>query len=473
MKKKLFTVNEAKNLDIKTVQNIYNDHISKSQLDFFKNFSFGNDLIESAEGSFLYTNLGKKILDLTGGIGVLNHGHNNKKILNERILYQNEKRMEVHKLFFSQYLAALSYNISQLLPGDLNRSFFPNSGAEAIEGAIKLAYKFHGGSRKYILHSDISFHGKTIAAASISGSKEINFNYQKLNDVEKFKFNNFESLSKKVEEIKKQDESIYAIIIEPLSASTLKKSDNYFLKNVRKLCSDENIILIYDEIYSGWCKTGKLFNFISSDTIPDILVYAKSFGGGKASISGYTARDQVMIKTYDNPDDFSLQSSTYNGFGEECITAIEAINILVENNYEKKSLENGKILNNILKTAKKEFPNIIDEIRGSGSFQGFTLKNPLNPKIENIITKFIPVKTYRDKNFFKKLLCASIINYMYLEKNILTFGSYASDVLFKISPPIEIEQNELQNFKNSFMETLKVGSFKLISDFVKYKFLKK
>ena len=155
MKKKLLSVDDAKKLDIQTVQKLYKDYISESQLNFFKNFSFGNDIIQKAEGSFIYTDKNKKILDLTGGIGVLNHGHNNDRILGERIKFQNEKKMEVHKLFFSQYLAALSYNIAQMLPGDLNRSFFPNSGAEAVEGAIKLAYKFYNGARKNIIHSDI------------------------------------------------------------------------------------------------------------------------------------------------------------------------------------------------------------------------------------------------------------------------------------------------------------------------------
>ncbi len=472
MNKKLLTVNDAKKLDIGTVQEFYKNHISKSQLNFFKNFTFGNDVIQKAEGSYIYTS-NKKILDLTGGIGVLNHGHNNKKILDERICFQEEKRMEVHKLFFSQYLAALSYNIAQILPGDLNRSFFPNSGAEAIEGAIKLAYKYYSGKRKYILHSDISFHGKTIAAASISGSEEINFDYQKISGVDKFIFNNFESLKKKVYEIKQKNEDCYAIIIEPLSASTLRKSDNDFLTQARDLCDKENIILIYDEIYSGWCKTGHLFNFLRSDTIPDILVYAKSFGGGKASISGYTTRDHIMLKAYDNSDDFSLQSSTYNGFGEECITAIEAINLIIENNYEKKSLENGETLRKILEETKKKFPNIIDEIRGSGSFYGFTLNNPFNEKIENLITQFIPIKTYRDKNFFKKLLCASIINQLYQDKNILTFGSFASDILFKVSPAIEIDKKDLEEFEIGLINVLKIGSLNLIGNFLKYKFSKK
>ena len=135
--------------------------------------------------------------------------------------------------------------------------------------------------------------------------------------------------------------------------------------------------------------TIELFNFFRSNTIPDILVYAKSFGGGKASISGYTTRDHVMKKAYDNSDDFSLQSSTYNGFGEETITAIEAINIMINNDYENKSISNGKKLKAILENVKIKFPNIVDEIRGSGSFQGFTFKNPINNTLENIVTKFI------------------------------------------------------------------------------------
>ena len=192
-KQKLISVEEAKKLEISEVKNFYKNYISKSQVNFFSNFVFGNEIIDTAEGSYL-TSGNKKILDLTGGIGVLNHGHNHENILRERINFQKEKRMEVHKLFFSQYLAALSYNIANILPGDLNRSFFPNSGAEAIEGAIKLAFKYFNGERKYILHSDISFHGKTIGASNISGSKEINFKYQKMFGVEKYKFNDIGDL---------------------------------------------------------------------------------------------------------------------------------------------------------------------------------------------------------------------------------------------------------------------------------------
>ena len=105
-------------------------------------------------------NLEKKIFDFTGGIGVLNHGHNNERILKARgKLYKFEK-MEVHKNYFSPYVAALSHNIATVLPGDLNISYLSNSGSDANEGALKLAYKYHNGKREYVLNSSISFHGK-------------------------------------------------------------------------------------------------------------------------------------------------------------------------------------------------------------------------------------------------------------------------------------------------------------------------
>ena len=120
---------------------------------------------------------GEKVLDMTGGIGVLSHGHNHKRIIDARIRFQNKNKMEVHKAFLSQYVAALSHNLSTMLPNDLNVSYFSNSGAEANEGAIKMAYKFHDGSKKTILHSDISFHGKTLEQQVLLLQKKLIINF--------------------------------------------------------------------------------------------------------------------------------------------------------------------------------------------------------------------------------------------------------------------------------------------------------
>ena len=126
---KLLSVEDAENLKISEIQELYKKYISKSQVELIGSFGFGNDLVDYAEGSYIYLKDGKKIIDFTGGIGVLGHGHNHPRILKERKLFQEKKRMEVHKNYFSPYMAALSRNFAKLMPGDLKYSFFPNSGS--------------------------------------------------------------------------------------------------------------------------------------------------------------------------------------------------------------------------------------------------------------------------------------------------------------------------------------------------------
>ena len=119
-------------------------------------------MFKNAKGVHIYTNTGRKILDFTGGLGVLGLGHNHQRILDARIKFQQNNKMEVHKIVFSNYMAALSKNISMLLPKNLNKSFFLNSGAEAVDAAIKVCFRSYKSKKKNILFSNKSYHGKLI-----------------------------------------------------------------------------------------------------------------------------------------------------------------------------------------------------------------------------------------------------------------------------------------------------------------------
>ena len=124
--KKIYSVEDAEKLTINEVTDLYKKYINPNQAQIFSNLPYGKDIFSSAEGVYIYTNTGKKILDFTGGLGVLGLGHNHKKIIASRIKFQEKKRMEVHKIVFSQYMAALANNIACLLPENLNKSFFLN-----------------------------------------------------------------------------------------------------------------------------------------------------------------------------------------------------------------------------------------------------------------------------------------------------------------------------------------------------------
>ena len=129
------TVEQSTQLDNKQVKNLYKNYVNPGLEQVFDSFDLGNEIVDHAEGVWITTKNNERILDITGGFGVLSHGHNHPRILKVRTEFQKHKRMEVHKTIFSPYLAALSYNIAKLLPKDLTYSFFCNSGAESVEGA--------------------------------------------------------------------------------------------------------------------------------------------------------------------------------------------------------------------------------------------------------------------------------------------------------------------------------------------------
>jgi putrescine aminotransferase len=475
-KTKLYSISDAENFSIETVHDLYKNYINSSQVELIASFGFGNDLVKNSEGLIINTFNQKKILDFTGGVGVLNHGHNHPRILAARNKFSLEKRMEVHKNYFSPYLAALSFNMSTFLPDDLKISYFGNSGAEAVEGALKISHKFFDGERDIVLSSDISFHGKSIAASNITNSIETSYySFQKTLKSDQFVYNDIDSVKEKIQKYKTENSSrIYSIIVEPFSASTLRSCSESFLFELRKICDEENIILIFDEIYSGWCKTGKTFYFLNFESlIPDILTSSKSLGGGKSSISCYSCKKEIFDKSYNNLKDATLHSTTYNAFGEETITAIEALNIIKDENFEEKSHIAGKLINNKLIKLKNKYPKIILDHRGSGCLHGIIINSSKFDEFLKPVMKLIPISFLKDDQAIKKIIVSSIIFHLYKNYNILTYYGSNKDIPLKISPSVVVKEEQINYFFSSLETTLNLGLFKLVKNFVGNKFFKK
>lgn len=469
----LYRWEDCLNLDIDTVQELYRDYVNPGQVDLIGSFGFGRVIAVSASGLRIRTADGREILDLTGGVGVLNHGHNHPRILAARKRFQDEQRMEVHKNFLSPYIAALSHNIARLLPEDLDISYFCNSGAEAVEGAVKLAYKYHGGRRNHILHADISFHGKLLGSAGLTGSTELTFDFPTIPGIGSFTYGSIESVKEAVAEyrLSSGESDIYAIILEPFNATTLRGCTTDFLKELRSICTDNNIVLIFDEVYSCWAKTGELFHFMGHKVVPDIVTMAKSMGGGKASISGYTTRKPYFMKAYGNLHHAIIHSTTYNGFGEETITAIEAINITVEDDYVGRSKRIFRQLNGGLRKLKEKYPDFITEVRGSGALNGVLLNDALIPGLKKALS-FVPNEFFSDESFIAKLLTAAVISELYNEYSILTFYGVNREVPLIISPSLIAEPEDIDIFLQALDKTLALGRLKLMLKFARFKFRK-
>ncbi len=464
---KLISVQEAEKLGVREVHDLYRRYVNKSQVDLMSSFGFGRELIDRAEGAYVYTKDGRRILDFTGGVGVLSHGHNHPRILAARKRFQEEHRMEVHKTYFSPYLAALGHNLAQILPGDLSMSFFPNSGAEAVEGAVKLAYKYHGGKRKSILRADISFHGKLLGSGGLTGGAQNHFAFPTIPGIGTFTYGDLDSVRSAVA-ARKGD--VYAILIEPFSASTMRYCSADFLYGLRQLCTANNIVLIFDEIYTGWGKTGSMFYFMRHDgLLPDVLTTSKSFGGGKSSISAFVAREPVFRKAYDTMKDALLQSTstTYYGFGEETATAIEAIAIAVQDDYPARAREIERILGPGLDRLRKTYPEAIDDVQGAGALFGVFLTG--GPRLLDLVAKLAPGGMARDPLLRTKLITCAVIDALYRDHDIYTYYTLNGRSPLVVGPPLVAEPAEVERFLDALDDTLAVGMTKLLTRFVREK----
>ncbi|MFY1632110.1 aspartate aminotransferase family protein [Solwaraspora sp. WMMB335] len=430
-------------------------------------FGFGRELVDHAEGAYLYLRDGRRILDFTGGVGVLNHGHNHPRIMAVRRRFAEQRRMEVHKTYFSPYVAALGHNLAQVLPGDLNMSFLPNSGAEAVEGAVKLAYKYHGGRRNTILRADISFHGKLLGSGSLTGGAQNHFAFPGIPGVVSFSYGDLDSVRAAVAA---HPDDVYAILIEPFSASTMRWCSEEFLRGLRELCTEHNIVLVFDEIYTGWGKTGSLFYFMRyPGLLPDIVTTSKSFGGGKSSISAYVAREPVFRKAYDSPVDALMHSTstTYYGFGEECATAIEAINIAMDDDYPAQARRIEQSLAAGLRRIAKQHPDAVSDVAGSGALWGVFIDG--GPRVLDLAAKVAPAGLARDPRLRTKLITCAVINALYRDHDIYTYYTLNGASPLVVGPPLVASDDDVEYFLDSLDAVLDQGLTRLLTRFVAQK----
>ncbi|WP_228718493.1 aspartate aminotransferase family protein [Kitasatospora acidiphila] len=467
---RLITIDQAEQLTTDQVHELYRRHVSRSQVSLIGSFGFGRDLVDHAEGCWIQLRDGRRILDFTGGVGVLSHGHNHPRILRARQRFQQSRRMEVHKNYLSPYVAALGHNLAALLPGDLTVSYFPNSGAEAVEGAVKLAYKYHQGRRGTVLHSDIAFHGKLLGAASLTASPELHFPYPQIPGTDSFGYDDLASFLLALDRHTASDgeSDVYAVLLEPFSASSLRECSAGFLREVRRICTERDIVLIFDEVYTGWGKTGALFHFMHHPgLVPDIVTTSKSFGGGKASISGYIAREPIFRAAYDNLSDATLHSTTYYGFGEETATALEAVAVAVEEDFPGRARELGELLGTGLAKLAARHPRLVHDVKGRGALHGVFL-NP-GPKLPDALRSMLPTSAAKDPQALSKLLTAAVIAALYRDHGILTFFGSNRLIALIVSPPLVAGPDEAELFLNALDEVLDQGPVRLLAGLVREK----
>jgi len=385
--------------------------------DFFKyqakttQFASGFE-VEKAEGSYIYGKDGKKYLDFVAGVSANTLGHSHPKIINA-IKEQADKYL--HVMVYGEYAQERPVELCKLLaeftPEPLEVTYLVNSGAEAIDGALKLAKRFTG--REEIISMKNSYHGNTHGALSVSGSEKHKREFRPLLPMVDFiEFNN-------EDEFEKITEKTACVIAETIqgAAGFLVPDENYF-RNLKKRCEEVGALLILDEIQPGFGRTGKLFAFEHFGIVPDILVMGKGMGGG-VPVGAFMSSREIMETLSHSP-----KLGHITTFGGNPLIAASALVTL------KEVLESG--LMNEMERKEQLFRKLL-----------------VHPKIKNINGKGLMLAVNLEDPEYTLDVAKRC-----MEKGLIVFWQLYRNEYMRISPPLTLSAEEIKKGCHIILEVL-------------------
>ncbi|HJA98827.1 MAG TPA: aspartate aminotransferase family protein [Candidatus Alistipes avicola] len=372
--------------------------------------------VARAEGSFFYTPEGKRYYDLVAGVSVNNVGHANPRIIEA---VQRQAADYMHVMVYGEMVerpqVQYATRLAELLPGDLESVYFVNSGAEAIEGAMKLAKRYT--ARTELISMRRAYHGSTQGAMSLMGEPEGEEWKEAfrplLPNVRAIDFNDFEQLNLITERTA-------GIIMEPVQGEAgVRLPDPEWLEALRLRCDQTGALLIFDEIQTGMGRTGALFAMQKYGILPDIVCLAKAFGGGMP-LGAFIARKEVMDTLQSNP--VLGHITTFGGHPVCCAAGLALLEYLIDNHVVEEVEQKGALYEELL----KDHPQVV-EIRRCGLLLAVELGSS--------------EKMYRMMELFK-------------ENGILSDWFLYCDTAFRISPPLTISEEEIRDSARIIRECL-------------------
>jgi acetylornithine/LysW-gamma-L-lysine aminotransferase len=316
--------------------------------------------IEKGLGSRVWDVDGKEYIDCMGGYGVALVGHRNERVVNA-LKSQLEKIITVHSSFYNKTREEFLKTLMSVAPKGLSQVHLNNSGAEAVEAAIKFARKFTG--KKGMVAMTGSYHGKSMGALSLTFNPKYRKMFQPLVEKASFaRFGDIESLRSTI------DEDTGFVILEPIQGeSGIHVAPDGYLQDVRKLCDEKGILLIFDEIQAGLGRTGRMWASEHWNTTPDIMCLAKGIAGGVPM--GVTLVKSEILSVMGKGE----HSSTFGGNPLSCAAGTAALQALTQDGLIENAEKMGKKFHEGLEDLKEKH-KIIREVRGKGLMIGVELK---------------------------------------------------------------------------------------------------
>ncbi|MEW5761764.1 MAG: aspartate aminotransferase family protein [Bacillota bacterium] len=388
-----------------------------------------------AEGIYIWDAEGKRYLDFLGGYGALNTGHNHPRILKAVTRVQHLPNLLQAAL--NPLAGVLAHNLAQIAPGQLKRAFFCNSGAEAVEGALKIARIATG--RTKTVYCTGSFHGKTLGALSVTGRAKYQEPFQPLlPGCSAIPFGDLDALERAL-----RGRDVAAFIVEPIQGEggIIVPPDGY-LRGARELCTRYGTLLIADEIQTGLGRTGKMFACEHEGVVPDILCLAKSLGGGVMPIGAYLTTDEIWKRAYGSMERALLHTSTFGGNSLACAAAIAALEVILDEDLPARAAASGAYLLSRLEELKGKYP-LLKDVRGRGLLVGLEFA-----EARRGVTALGVLQRLSDE-FLGSLVAGELLN----DHGVLTAYTLNNPNVIRLEPPLAVDREHL-DYVLSALETV-------------------
>ncbi|MFO7749450.1 MAG: putrescine aminotransferase [Desulfobacteraceae bacterium] len=352
----------------KTVRN-FRDHINKGFLDYRKSVTEASGFAVTewtGQGSVLVDALDRQFLDLLGGFGLYSYGIRHPKIV-AAVKSQLDRSPQYSQEMLDPLRAQLAKVLALLTPGKIQYGFFANSGTEAVDGAMKLAKLYTG--KKGFISMGKAFHGKSLGALSLMGKRM----FRKpllplLEGIRHSPFGDLKLLEHELSSARAVGDDIAAVVVEPIQgeAGAIVPPDD-FLPGARELCDHYGVLLIADEVQTGFGRTGEIFGVDHWNVKPDIMCFGKALGGGVVPMSAFMATPEIWQCMEPNP---FMHTTTTGGNPLACASALAAISVLLEEDLAGQAKKKGEYVLGKLGDLQDRYPGILANKRGRGLLLG-------------------------------------------------------------------------------------------------------
>jgi putrescine aminotransferase len=401
----------------------WTDHVNAGFLQYRKSVSTDYTAVEwDDEGSVFRDVHGKEYIDMLGGFGIYVVGHRHPKVLSA--VRDQLDRQAIHSQELIDPLRTYLANLVALItPGDLQYSFFTNSGTESIEACLKMAMLATG--RKHFVGAVGGFHGKTLGALGGTSKGIFREPFMPLLNWTHVPFGDGEALRTQLECCEFSGNRVAAVVLEPIQGEGgIYVAPPGYLATARELCDRFGALLVFDEVQCGMGRSGTMCYCEQDGVTPDLMALGKGFGGGVMPIGACVGNARAWARYIENP---FLHTTTFGGNPVCCAAAIATINVLLEEDLPRQAAEKGNYLLSALAEFQDRYPDVLVASRGRGLMLGMEFSSH---EVGYAVAKHL------------------------FARQILISGTYINARVLRVEPPLVIRPAQLDRFLQALEESI-------------------